>query len=304
MPASNTSPLTGFQTSAVRHLAWLCRAPQLLASPQQFHPADVLPADAHDRLMQWDQHPQTCPALLKEPPNARLGHYFERLYQTLINDLLEWPILAQNRQIRQCRRTIGELDFLVENRQTGVIEHHEIAVKFYLGYQHADGAVFWYGPNTQDRLDRKTQHLLEQQSRLTTRQEAQSTLQELGLSSPPEPRIFMPGYLFYPDSIALNPPGQVPPSHQRGDWLPASRALNTDHHRWVPLHKPHWLGPWVQSGAPDTQVTRDTLAQIADGGPPRLFAELTPHPDGNCWLETHRFFVVPEHWPGPNARPA
>ncbi|PAV26507.1 hypothetical protein CF392_05615 [Tamilnaduibacter salinus] len=303
MPESRQLPLTELRTDGVRHLAWLCHAPQLMTSSRQFQPSEWLPADTIERLRHWDRTASACPERLRQPANPRLGHYFERLYQTLLEDLLQWPILAQNRQVRQRGRTIGEMDFIVENRQTGEIEHHEIAVKFYLGYQHQDGAVFWYGPNAQDRLDRKTLHMLEQQSHLATRDEARDVLEDLGLTTPPQARIFMPGYLFYPDSMPLNPPSNIPPSHLRGEWLPARRALNTNVRYWVPLNKPHWLGPWLQEGPPDTQATRKALNHIAEGGPPRLFAELTPHPDGTTWLETHRFFVVPEHWPGPNARP-
>jgi len=41
---------------------------------------------------------------------------------------------------------------VVRNGHTGVVEHHEIAVKFYLGYLQPGSAadnqdVCWYGPN-------------------------------------------------------------------------------------------------------------------------------------------------------------
>ena len=121
------------KTPAIRHLAWLCRAPQLLHSSLTFEPARYLPVDADKTLRLWDQNPETAPALLKEAPQKRLGFYFERLYRVLLQDLLGWDILLQNQQIQSNGRTIGELDFVVHNRLEDRIEHHEIAIKYYLG---------------------------------------------------------------------------------------------------------------------------------------------------------------------------
>lgn len=57
--------------------------------------------------------------------------------------------------MKENRRFIG---FLAKNRKTEHYEHWEVAVKFYLLHQGC-----WYGPNAEDRLDIKLDHMLNHQ---------------------------------------------------------------------------------------------------------------------------------------------
>jgi len=298
MDANLVFPLINtYRTPAIRHLAWLCQTPQLMRSPVTFVPAQYLPSDYTDILKAWDQETETAPPMLFEPAQRRLGFYFERLYQVLLEDLLGWPILLKNQQIQSRRRTIGELDFVVHNRTNDRIEHHEIAIKFYLGVSKLTGSTLWYGPNAHDRLDMKTTSLLEQQSRRTQLPETLALLAESHITGPLTPRIFMPGYLFYPDDQPVVTPDYVPADHLRGRWMYAhdARALNTSH--WVVLNKPHWIGNWFQSEQPDIEHIMEALERVERKVVPQLFAIMRPdHPAGN-WLETDRVFVVPETWP-------
>jgi hypothetical protein len=253
--------INAYQTPAIRHLAWLCQAPQLMRSPITFEPLKYLPSNYPDILKTWDQETE-APPLLCEPPQRRLGFYFERLYQVLMEDLLGWPILLKNQQIQSSGRTIGELDFVVHNKKDDRIEHHEIAIKFYLGVSELAGSTLWYGPNARDRLDMKTTSLLEQQSRRTQLPETLVLLSEFHITGPLTPRIFMPGYLFYPDDQQAVTPDYVPANHLRGRWMYAhdARALDTSH--WVVLNKPHWIGNWFQSGQPDAEHVLEALERV------------------------------------------
>ncbi len=289
------SPL--WQTAAVRHLAWLCRAPQLTDAEAGFDLASYLPPDLPQRLARLDAQPQSLEALLAAHPSPRLGFYFERLYQFLLTDLLGWRILLMNEQVREDRRTLGELDFIVENTQDRRIEHHEIAVKFYLGYRHENGTDYWYGPNAKDRLDRKTQRLTDHQCRLTRAPAAQQMLADQGITQPPLPRLFMPGYLFYPADRSLASPVGAPPDHDKGTWCRVETLDDAVTANWHCLMKPHWLGRYQSSEPPDAANTRAILASIRAGGAPRLFASMAPRADGAGWEETGRTFVVPAQWP-------
>lgn len=284
--------------AAVRHLRWLCHAPQLLQSALTFNPGDYLPADFQDILYHWDENPRSGPAVLTDTPHYRLGIYFEKLYACLITDILGWEMLARNFAVRANGRTLGELDFLVRNTQTGVVEHHEIAVKFYLGYLHPLTAqTRWHGPNPADRLDLKTAHLLNHQTRLTDRTETIAALQQQDLPLPSAKRIFMPGYLFYPESPPLVPPSYVPANHLQGQWCHVSQVDDTRSRNWVALHKPHWLGPWCQTDTPDTIESSAVLRDVREKQIPRLFAELAWQQASNDWREVSRIFVVPDQWP-------
>ncbi|MDO6823693.1 DUF1853 family protein [Marinobacter sp. 1_MG-2023] len=289
--------INSYHTPAIRHLAWLCQAPQLIHSPITFVPARYLPAHYADILKAWDRNIEPAPALLSEPPQRRLGFYFERLYQVLLEDLIGWPILLKNQQIQSSGRTIGELDFVVHNVKDNRVEHHEIAIKFYLGVSELDGSTLWYGPNARDRLDLKTTNLLEKQSRRTELPETIALLSESHITGPLTARIFMPGYLFYPDDQPAITPEYVPADHLRGRWMYAHDARAKDTSQWVVLNKPHWIGNWFQTEPPDTEHTQEALERVENKSVPQLFAVMRQDQQTEHWLETDRVFVVPGTWP-------
>ncbi|WP_203301658.1 DUF1853 family protein [Marinobacter sediminum] len=289
--------LLEFRHPAVRHLAWLCSAPQLLFASASFQPADYLPADYPERLLAWDQNLDTAPALLREPPQRRLGFYFERLYEVMLTDLLGWPILLKNAQIQSNGHTLGELDFVVHNTTENRIEHHEIAIKYYLGVPNGNDTALWYGPNARDRLDLKSDRLINHQSTRTHQPETQALLSDHGITGPLTARIFMPGYLFYPLSDYLEPPAETPTNHLRGWWTYANDLTTTDTSSWVQLHKPHWVGPWRQFETPEADSTEHSLTLIKHDQIPRLYAELWFDQPTNSWCEKRRIFVAPAEWP-------
>ena len=90
----------------------------------------------------------------------------------------------------------------------------------------------------------------------------------------------------------------MPVDHARGSWAYLDDALLMDLSDWVPLRKPHWLGPWVQPGAPDALLRQAALAEIRDAATPRLFARLRQDPMSGLWCEAQRIFVMPTGWPG------
>ncbi|HEV8077709.1 MAG TPA: DUF1853 family protein [Marinobacter sp.] len=301
----STNTLFSLSNPAIRHLAWLCSSPQLLQCPLSFTPQQYLPHDYFATLLSWDKDPQSAPALLWEPPQKRLGHYVERLYRVLLESLLGWDILLQNQQIHSNGRTVGELDFVVYNRHRQRVEHHEIAIKFYLGHTH------WFGPDAHDRLDLKTSSLLDQQSQRSQVPEARALLAGQGINLPLTAQIFMPGYLFYPSACSIingaepipdNPrakaPAYVPVEHLRGNWVYATNLHPDDCATWVVLRKPHWLGPWQQNNPPCPQQAAQMLAQIQQDQSPRLFAQLKYHGASGQWREEQRWFVMPQSWPG------
>ncbi|MBJ6138802.1 DUF1853 family protein [Marinobacter litoralis] len=285
------------KTPAIRHLAWLCEAPQLVASAINFHPSEFLAADYLNTLNHWDNNPDAAPARLRAPSENRLGHYFERLYEVMLSELMGWDLVLKNQQIRTDKQTLGELDFLLRNPVSGELEHHEIAIKYYLGVPSANGPTLWYGPNARDRLDLKTNHMLSHQSQMTQRPETRKVLAELGIHEPVKPRIFMPGYLFYPNGGDAKLPSTTPGNHLTGKWRYADNVGAEDTSRWVRLNKPHWIGPWHQTSRPHADAARDTIQWVQAEGIPALFAEMVWHAELSCWVEADRCFVVPRNWP-------
>lgn len=287
-----------FKVSPVRHLAWMCEAAQLLKCPLTFAIGEHATTSTWEKLQRWDKRPDTGPAVLSASPPRRLGSYFEALYECMLKDLLGWQVLGRNVVVSSQARTLGELDFIVRNTSTNEVEHHEIAIKFYLGFRQAeDGVTSWYGPNARDRLDLKTARLTQHQSRLAQLPEAGLRLQELGVSVLPKPRIFMPGYLFYPVNESLAPPQSVERGHARGKWRYIDDLAGVDTSCWVPLYKPHWLGPWQQNEPPNASQFEHALERIAKNGGPGLFAVLAKDAGDGLWRERDRVFVVSRQWP-------
>lgn len=285
-----------FRQPVLRHLLWLAQARQLLRGTAVFRPADYFKPEHWKTLTAWDADSSLLPSRLKAEPKRLLGLYVEELYHSLLEDLFGWSVLARNLPVYDDGRTIGEMDFLVRNPVSGAIEHHEIAIKFYLGY--ADGrGLQWYGPNPADRLDLKTRRMLDHQSQLCAHPAALPALEALGIREPVESRLFMPGYLFYPTDRVLDAPRQADPGHARGWWLFVDQVDAALKQGLVPLDKPHWLGPWFQRDAPDLSLVADALAKIEAGQHPRLFAQLEWDDEYQMWIEQQRYFVVPRSWP-------
>lgn len=291
------TPLFALEQAPIRHLYWMATAPQLVTSSVSFDVASYLPPGWQEILQQWDRHPETAPPRLLAPPKRRLGHYFEELYEVFLAELLGWEILLRNLQIQPAGRTLGELDFVVRNPRTGRTEHHEIAIKFYLGVSDKVTGSRWFGPNARDRLDRKSLHLTEHQSRRAQLPEALEVLSQQGIAGPLEARIFMPGYLFYPLNTPLPAPPGTPPDHLRGWWVYADEAVAMDTSTWVQLNKPHWIGPWHQQAAPTATDASLRVRQVEQDRIPRLFADLEYDSPGHHWRERRRLFVVPRSWP-------
>lgn len=107
----------------------------------------------------------------------------------------------------------------------------------------------------------------------------------------------MPGYLFYPPDTPLTVPDFVPADHLRGTWLYHHHLADQDMAAWVPLHKPHWLGPWSQPDRPDPELAARVMDTVAEHARPRLFAVLSEDAASGQWIEVERVFVVPENWP-------
>lgn len=303
-----TSPDRYWQTPAVRHLAWLCSAPPLIRKGPVFHPGDWLPPHTRQRLTELDQYPAPLLARLEQSQSHRLGHYFEELYHFLLEYLLGWPVLLRNQPIRAADgSTLGELDFIVRNARNGRLEHHEVAVKFYLGLAQPEGSgndTLWYGPNARDRLDLKTDRMVFHQCTMSQRPETRSLLAEHNLDEPLTPALVMPGNLFTPPGqggSGVQPPDWVNPEHESGYWVYHSALADLDTEHWSILRKPHWLGPVQQAPAPDFGATRDALAAVAHLQRPALFAALHARADRQGYEETERWFVVPDGWPGGQA---
>ncbi len=115
------------------------------------------------------------------PTNLRLGHLVEKIVAELIKSSTNYKILFENIQIKEDKRTIGELDFIIENSITKQLIHLELAYKFYLFDPTISSAPInnWIGPNRNDSLKEKLDKLKRKQFPLLYHTCAKSTLNDI-----------------------------------------------------------------------------------------------------------------------------
>lgn len=192
------------------------------------------------RLLQLDANPRPLQHALNLRPNLRLGHYFEDLLAFWLGDegWHEFMLIGHGIQRMDGKRTLGELDFLLENLDTGQIEHWEVCVKFYLGEGRLNAAD-WVGLQRQDTLGRKLHHLQQQQF-------AVRRIQGLTID---RRRAVVKGRLFWP-TVLPQQQGAIDwlnPTHLRGNWQQHAPRLGSEGQFWRRAERMEWLAEYSSS---------------------------------------------------------
>ena len=99
------------------------------------------------------------------PTNIRLGHLAEKIVAELIKASTNYKVLYENTQIIEDKKTIGEIDFIIEEINTKQLIHMELAYKFYLFDPNLSSEPIknWIGPNRNDSLEEKLEKLKRKQ---------------------------------------------------------------------------------------------------------------------------------------------
>jgi len=196
-------------------LEWLTRAPPLITPPPGCDGADAL-------LRHCAGEPgvlrRAAGTLAAQPRPRRLGQHFENLVAAVLQHSQRCHLVARNVPLRVAGNTLGELDMLVEDKNTGELMHWELALKFYLGLPDEPEERAWPGPNNpKDQLTRKIDHLYHQQLPRSTEPAVAALLAEQGVHV--DRRLLLTrGRLFYPADGSATPPAEVTDEHERGTW--------------------------------------------------------------------------------------
>lgn len=252
-PSPSRFEWLNFRQTAVRDLAFALASPPLLSQwPTEFAPHRIIDLPDHQfwqshfqrylpRLLALDADPTELNQSLAKLPSSRLGIRFEALLSFWLNDDCgEWhdfELLAKNIQLKDGKRTIGEVDFVIGNKITGEIEHWELSLKFYLG-EAALRPYEWRGLNDRDTFGRKIKHTLEKQFNVD-----QIDLPELGKRTIDKRVAIFKGRLFYPDQVTDSAKetssSWLHPEHLQGSWgyrLPTEVS-------WRRAARREWLTP-------------------------------------------------------------
>ena len=115
------------------------------------------------------------------PTNIRLGHLAEKIVSELIKLSANYNVLYENIQLIEEKKTIGEIDFIIEEITTKKVIHLELAYKFYLFDPSISSEPIhnWIGPNRNDSLREKLDKLKQKQLPLLYDKCAEATLSDL-----------------------------------------------------------------------------------------------------------------------------
>jgi hypothetical protein len=99
------------------------------------------------------------------PQNRRLGHLVEVIVAECIKSSANYRMIDENIQIIEEKNTVGELDFILEEKANHRLIHLELAYKFYLYDPSLSESQVenWIGPNRNDFLIKKLEKLRQKQ---------------------------------------------------------------------------------------------------------------------------------------------
>lgn len=245
-----------FNNQSVRDLAWSLGSPPLVSnlSGDTVWPDQQWFSRLYDECLPWlkklDKNPETLNELLAAQKDRRLGKYYETLWFFWLSHNPHYEIIENNLQIIIDGQTLGEMDFILLDKQTGRTLHWEVAVKFYLGIGDTSEMQNWHGPNLRDRLDIKVNHLWQRQSVISKQPQVRHWLQERGIHID-ESRVILKGRLYYPwpvnaswnDALNVVMPKQCSKNHLRSWWLNTEQfeRLFSEKQRFMSLINIGWL---------------------------------------------------------------
>lgn len=239
----NESWLT-YKTPAVRQLAFALLSPNIIQDiPTELEILHSFQLHDHQfwnqhyqqyipRLQYLDQHPDELHHFLNQLKSTRLGLRFEMFIWFWLLDQQYHPyhLLNHSLQIINGPKTIGELDFLIQNTETNQIEHWEVALKYYLG-EHDLSLQYWYGLNRSDTLFKKMNHFSQKQFQF-------SHVSDFNID---QKFAVIKGQLYLPQHLPSSKiPRWINPTRRLGTWGPQFPSNYQNFHR---LSRHEWLCP-------------------------------------------------------------
>lgn len=234
-------PWLQFNHPMVRQLAFtiaspnlLCHLPQSLSIQHNFqlHPDQIWEQHFQNylpRLKQLDETPEPLLQFMSRLKSTRLGLRFENLLWFWLQEdqYHSYQLLGHSIQKIEGAKTLGELDFLVLNKETQKVEHWEVALKYYLGEGQLN-LEQWIGLNREDTLSKKLYHFTDKQFQFSE-----------ALDFKVQQRFaVLKGQLYLPLNSAQDQsiPDWVNSTRRLGFWgtvIPNSNFYRLERHEWL-----------------------------------------------------------------------
>ena len=138
------------------------------------------------------------------PMDLMIGKQAELCFEHYLKVASRYDVLAHNIQIQGTSETMGELDYIVFDKQLQQQLHIELACKFYLLDYREEGNSAWIGPNRNDSLDQKLNKLQQKQFPLLFKEETKQLLDDLRLDvSETAQQLCLKAFLFIHKDVEL-----------------------------------------------------------------------------------------------------
>lgn len=178
------------------------------------------------------------------PKNIRLGHQMEHVFKQLITHSQDYKILVHNLPVKNGNRTIGEIDFVLEEVVSGKLVHVELTYKFYIINTEISEPIHQLmGPNRRDMFFTKMEKIKNEQLPLLHHPEGKAALKKNDIDSVDvKHETCYKAQLFQP----LNESVHIRPLNKQclaGFWIRFddfnSKAFN--HHKFYIPYKSEWV---------------------------------------------------------------
>ncbi len=157
---------------------------------------------------------------LDHPRNSVLGKRMESFFQIAIQHSSRYDILASNLQIIQHKRTLGELDFILFDKEISKPIHVELVYKLYVyDLTFPEEPQRWIGPNRRDSFNEKLEKLRSKQFPLIFKPETGHYLKNLGIDiNELEQQLCFKAQLYLPAEQEFKGQNIVNPYCISGNW--------------------------------------------------------------------------------------
>ncbi|SHI89039.1 DUF1853 family protein [Pseudozobellia thermophila] len=122
--------------------------------------------------------------LREVPDNLRLGHQMEHVFHQLISHSKQYRVVLRNLLVKEDKRTVGEIDFILKNRDTEQLVHVELTYKFYIVDLSVSAPVHrLMGPNRRDRFFAKMEKIKKRQFNMLHSDAGKRALESVGVDT-------------------------------------------------------------------------------------------------------------------------
>ncbi len=229
-----------------------------------------------------------------ESSKLPLGKHVEAVFSQRIMESDTYDLIAENIQIQHEGRTLGELDFILQEKSSKKMIHVELVYKFYVFKDEMGESELakWIGPNAKDKLEFKMKKLSSHQFPLLRHSATLPYLKKLGLDVDRiEQELCFMGELYLPHSSSQSSFSSLSPMAINGVWYSYSdfselKSYDLEFHVCA---KPEWLLPsisesWYDQESACTKV-KESLSQ---GRSPMVWIRENS--------KTRRCFVLGDDW--------